>query len=188
MEDEQQVDQMDKAIREAFFCLLEDRELNEITFTEIVHLSGVDHDKLFLQYPSVTAIINDYKEKAFAQAKAVLANTSPNDLHGLFEGLSSIVEEDLQFYQTVAGKESLSFMRSEFKEILKDSFYSIYQETSMHTPAEFGFRSEFVSSGIIAIYVDWLTNNHGLTLAELTNIGARASAGSWRDLVGASFV
>lgn len=184
MEYDQQVDQTDKAIHDAFFCLLEDKDLDDITFSEIVQISGVDHETLHLRYASVTSIIDEYKNRAFVQAKKVLSETDSHDLRRLFEGLSSIVEEDMQFYQVVAGKKCLHFMRAEFKDLLKNSFYDAYQKTSRHTPAEFGFGSEFVSSGIIAIYIDWLTNNHGLTLAELTNIGVRSAAGSWSDLVG----
>lgn len=183
MKQDRRIAKTKNAIHEAFFDLLKIKDINNITVTELARKADIDRKTFYLHYQSVYAIIEEYKSDVYEKARIMIKETEAFDIRALFSGYSRLMIEDLPLYEYIATKPSLRYLQYEFKEILKDNFRKSYKKATRLSPGEFEVYTEFLASGIIGIYIDWLIDNKNMTLDELTEFGIETTSHSWSHYI-----
>lgn len=75
------------------------------------------------------------------------------------------------------------FLVIEFKHILKDSITESFYEKSKMLPEVSNVYAEYIASGIVNIYINWLNSETPLTLEELTSIAKDAVLSGWNRII-----
>ena len=101
-----------------------------------------------------------------------------------FDRLTVVYKENLLFYNLVASKHSLSPIKNECKEILKESLIDSYIQKTKLRRETFTVLAEYIASGILGIYIDWLSNGSKTSLEQLTLLTSELVADDWKKLTG----
>lgn len=121
------------------------------------------------------------------KVRELLKDESSIDIGKFFEGLSSIMMEHVEIYSKIAKTKKYMFLITDFKNILKSSIVESFHKKSNMKEEVINIYSEYIATGIVNIYIDWLNYNTGLTLEELINIakGAVLSGGNkiFKDII-----
>ncbi|WP_099469430.1 TetR/AcrR family transcriptional regulator [Konateibacter massiliensis] len=168
-----------ESIRNAFMQLVHKKDFQAITITELAELANIDRKTFYLHYTSIHDILKEFEAELADKVILLLRNTQTFEMDAFFYGLTDIMLEHIDFYRHISRDTSYSFLMSECKNILKDALKHSFYESSALPIEKFNVYSEYVSSGIIGIYTDWLNNNSKMELDELTSLAKEALTGSW---------
>lgn len=171
-----------QAIHKAFLQLLQNKEFQSITITELADLANIDRKTFYLHYNSIGEILKDFEMELANKVVTLMKKTDSFDIHAFFEGLNHIMLEDIGLYRRISETTSYAFLRSECKDILKDSLQESFLADSNLPAAKFNVYAEYVASGIIGIYTNWLLSDSSISLEELTDTAKDAVANGWNRL------
>lgn len=171
------------SIRKAFNELLLKKDYTIITITEIAALADIDRKTFYLHYDSIDSILKEFQEEESYKVRDLLKDEKEVDIGKFFEGLNDIMMNNIEIYSKIAQTKAYMFLIIDFKNILKSSIIESFQEKSNITQEAMNIHAEYISSGIINIYIQWLNSDTGLTLNELTAIAKEAVVGGWKNIL-----
>lgn len=166
-------------IRTAFLHLIQTKEYQSITITELASLANIDRKTFYLHYGSISDVLKEIENETAEEVRILLENTQPFDIKVFFRGLTQIMSENISFYRHVSTEASYAFFLSQCKNILKHSIEESFYRRSGLTKEAFNIYAEYIASGTIGIYTDWLGGSSQMDLDELTRIAVDAVSGGW---------
>lgn len=172
-----------KSIRDAFLKLMQMKEFHQITVTELAHLADIDRKTFYLHYNSTADILNEFETELAEKVLALLQKDSQFDIHTFFSGLNNIMMEDIGLYRRISEATSYGFFLTECKDILKRTIQQSFYASASMTPEIFNVYTEYIASGIIGIYTDWLCSNSKISMEELTEAAKDAVSNGWNKIV-----
>lgn len=158
-----------RALTQALFTLLGEKEFQRITVTELARRAGVDRKTFYLHYQSVEEILEDFYTEQLVRLQETMEHQldRPADAAALFRSLNTLMEEDLDAYRGLAKGPAQGFFREKLAEALKGRILLIMgRETAVSRELR-EFYAEYFTTGILAAYVDWLRGDIDLTGAEM---------------------
>lgn len=171
------------SIRKAFNELILKKNMKSITVTEISALADIDRKTFYLHYDSVESILEEFKEELSDKVLEIIEEKKFSDIKIFFEGLNNIMMENIEIYKKIAERTSYAFLLTDCKNILKNSIIeSFYKKSNMPIDI-FNVYAEYISSGIIGIYIDWLNSDSELTLDELASISKDVVLNAWEKII-----
>ena len=172
-----------ESIRKAFLQLIQSKEFHKITVTELADTANIDRKTFYLHYNSISEILEEFEAELAGKVMALLKSHKNFDINFFFQGLNKIMMEDIGLYHRISETTSYSFLQTKCKDILKNTIKeSFYGKTGM-TAQKFNVYAEYIASGIIGIYTDWLRSNSGMPLEELTDTAKAAVLGGWNQII-----
>ena len=126
----------------------------------------------------------EFETEIRTQLKVILQESKPFSVEVFFDRLTVVYKENLLFYNLVASKHSLSPIKNECKEILKESLIDSYIQKTKLRRETFTVLAEYIASGILGIYIDWLSNGSKTSLEQLTLLTSELVADDWKKLTG----
>ena len=170
-------------IRKAFLQLIQSKEFHKITVTELANIANIDRKTFYLHYNSIGDILKEFEAELASKAMILLKAHKNFDMTFFLQGLNKIMMEDIGLYHRISETTSYSFLQTECKDILKNTIKeSFYDKTDM-TARKFNVYAEYIASGIIGIYTDWLRSNSRTSLEELTDTAKDAVLGVWSQII-----
>ena len=168
-----------KAIIEALIELLSEKELTEITVTELAESAGINRKTFYLHYDKVEDIIEDFGEDIFTYTDNVMRRhieaNGRIDIDVLFSAINSAITENLEFFRTFVRSGTYrvfisSGMRSEYIRNLRASMEMYFYGGVLLSP----YVMEFLVSGVTAMYIKWLDTE--LPTESLKDLSETAAA------------
>lgn len=163
-----------KLIIQAFIELMQEKELEKITVTDIVKRADINRGTFYAHYQDTNAVIeqigNDIISKLIEfldefQYKNFFHNPLP-----LLLKISSYLEEDLEFYRILINSSGAENFLTKLKEI-----FVLYMENNSNVPedikksSEYHIRTNFFAGGIINLYQLWFRGELEQSLEEISN-------------------
>lgn len=171
------------SIRKALNELILKKDLESITITEIAQLADIDRKTFYLHYNSVEDILEEFKEELTNKVINLIEEEKFIDIESFFQGLNNIMLENISVYKRIAEKTSYIFLLEDCKNILKHSIIESFYKKSDMSMDTFNVYAEYISSGIISIYIDWLNSKSQLSLDELTAIAKEVVLLGWKKII-----
>lgn len=172
-----------ESIREAFLQLIQSKEFQKITITELADAANIDRKTFYLHYNSTLDILKEFETELAGKVMVLLKTHKNFDMNFFFQGLNKIMMEDIGLYRRISETTSYAFLLTECKDILKNTIKESFYDNSGMTVQKFNVFAEYISSGIIGIYTNWLSSNSGMPLEELTDTAKDAVLGAWNQIV-----
>lgn len=170
-------------IRKAFLQLIQSKEFQKITVTELANAANINRKTFYLHYNSTVDILKEFETELAGKVMILLKAHKEFDMNFFFQGLNKIMMEDIDLYRRISETTSYAFLQTECKDILKNTIKeSFYDKTGM-TVKKFNVYSEYIASGIIGIYTNWLRSNSEMSLEELTDTAKDAVLGGWSQII-----
>lgn len=167
-----------KMIQRALVELLQEKELDKITVTDIVTRADINRGTFYAHYVDISDVLDSIMENVCQTIREALERqplrTKTPDARMALQHLQRMLESDPEFYRNAIRSNVsgivLEKLRNFFIELMmqRESGYAIRD----HSQYEFTVR--FNSGGVIAMYRDWFSGALSLSLDELTEKAARS--------------
>lgn len=171
-----------KSIREACLRLIKTNDFHSITVTEMAKEADVDRKTFYLHYSSTYDVLKEI-ETEIEEKVLELLRTKDFNIDDFFKGLNAIMMDNVDLYNRISKSTNYSFLKNNCKNILKSTLITSFQKRSGLATNEFNICAEYISSGIIGIYTDWLSNPKDVSLNELTLFAKSTVVKGWEKII-----
>ncbi len=153
-----------KAIITALMELLTEKELSDITVTELTDRAGINRKTFYLHYDRIEDIITDFGEDLLSYTDRVLRRhieaNGRIDIGVLFSAVNDAVTDNLEFLRTFVRSGAYhifisSAMRNEYINSLRASLALYFRGGVLFS----AYVMEFIVSGVSAMYIKWLATD-----------------------------
>ena len=162
-----------RLIRQAFVELLQEKELEKITVTDIITRADINRGTFYAHYQDTQAVIEQIENEIIEKMLEFLGefryqNFFQNPLPLLLK-ISRYLEEDLEFYRILIN----SHGSEQFLIKLKNIFVK-HMETDTDIPDQFKkspaflIRTHFFAGGLVNLYQVWFRGEMDISLNEIS--------------------
>lgn len=162
-----------RLIQQAFVDLLQEKNLEKITVTDIITRADINRGTFYAHYQDTRAVIEQIEKEIVEKMMGFLSGFQYENFFNspmpLLLNISCYLEKDLEFYRTL--------VNSSISEQLLDKlrrYLIAYLESNSNFPEhikrslEFMARINFFTSGIIDLYQIWFRREMNCSLDELS--------------------
>ncbi|MGE5627436.1 MAG: TetR/AcrR family transcriptional regulator [Solirubrobacterales bacterium] len=162
-----------RMIRQAFIELMQDKDIEKITVTEIIKRADLNRGTFYSHYQDTRAVIEEIENEIISKMLEFLGEVRyghffQNPLPLLLE-VASYLENDLEFYRILINSKG----SEQFFEKLKKIFVSHITTDSdipdsIKTTSEFIIQAHFFAGGITNLYQKWFKGELDYSFNELS--------------------
>ena len=162
-----------KLIRQAFVELLQEKDLEKITVTDIIRRADINRGTFYAHYQDTRAVIeqieNEIVDKMLEFLSEFRFQNFFKDPLPLLMKISRYLEEDLEFYRILINSSG----SEQFLIKLKNNFVQ-HMETDTDIPQEmkhsqaFLIRAHFFAGGLVNLYQVWFRGEMDISLNEIS--------------------
>lgn len=165
------------ALARALFELLAEKEFEKISVTELTRRADVDRKTFYLHYGSVGDILEEFYEVHMTRIQERLERENRQgklEVLAFFRSLNELLAEDLEMYRRLASGPAYDFFRERLRVILNKRVLSALRYKTPAEPAEaLPLYAEFLTAGILSVYLSWLRGELTLTSDQLVDYTSR---------------
>ena len=176
-----------KAIKNAFFALLTEQDINDISVTDIAKLADINRKTFYNYYTGVFQLVDELEEDMIAKFQAKL-NTidvieclkQPITLYSIFD---EVIGVDDPFLKTMISCEHASNLFGKFEKRLITMIRDEIARQLKTDPASTEYVIHFILAGEISAYKSWVQSGRAYPVNELSDLINRLSLDGVRSLV-----
>ncbi len=166
-----------RAIVGALIELLTQKDLSEITVTELAQKARINRKTFYLHYDKIDDVIEDFGNDLLMYSQSILRDYlagGHEDLSPLFSAINRAIENDLEFFRAFvrSGAYQLFIGASEKRHLV----YGIRVTLSKYLQGSIvgQYAVEYIVNGVCAMYVMWLGAD--MPTVSLETVGEYACA------------
>ena len=157
-----------RMIQRALVELLQEKELDKITVTDIVPRADINRGTFYAHYADISGVLDSIMENVCQTIREALEKqplwAKAPDARIVLQHLQRMLESDPEFYRNA--------IRTNVSNIVLEKLREFFIEQMMQR--ESGYAVRFGSGGVITLYKDWFSGNLPFSLDELTEKAAQA--------------
>lgn len=158
-----------KAISDAFWKLMQEKDFEEITINDITETADIHRATFYLHYQDKF----DWLEKSITELLQGLIDRDANNLlvnrattEKTFIGTFEYFDENFEFYSIMLKNKGTLFFQQRFKELIVEQFMRRNNRQLGESP-EFDFAVQFSASATVGCIEWWIRNDRPLTAEEM---------------------
>lgn len=177
-----------RAIRNAFIKLLAEKDINDITVTNIADEADIDRKTLYNYYGGIFEIREELEnELASLLDQAIkeidFANNIKNPLH-IFEILTSILTEHLELCGYLMKLNANSHIVRKIDGVLRNKVRQSMEEAKLFSDSyTLDLCADFLTAGILSVYQSWFNSERRQPLEKISKDVGRLVAYGLKDFV-----
>lgn len=160
------------AIFKAFVELLNEKDVNQITITDIAKKANINRKTFYNYYSDAYEVMEEIENltvEAFINNMGTVEFTNMADfLTEIFIKFTETVNNDLQFFNLLFKTNNLSFLIVKIVEALKKYVQKRIEESNELDMRRFEVVSNFYLSGVLSVYMNWFMNNYDQSIEEIS--------------------
>ena len=162
-----------KFIKNAFSELLQKKDLEKITVTEIVKLSGLNRGTFYAHYNNITDVLEEIEKEVTdkilslfsAYKDSIIKNPTP-----FLKEIADFLQKDYEFYKRlICAKMGENFI-DKLKEFFVTTVMQSIKKDEMQDKSKFLLIVRFYTNGFADMYVDVFKGKLNVTLDKLTEM------------------
>ncbi len=164
-----------KLIRTAFVELMQEKDTDKITVTDIVKRADINRGTFYAHYSDTHAVLEQIENEFLQHILEILDDSNYENFiqnpYPVFQKLTAYLEKDMELYRLlVKAKKSTHFLY-QLKEIFIEHIIKSFpiKESEKSNPS-FLTAIHFYAGGIVITYYDWFDDNLKMSLTELTQM------------------
>lgn len=160
------------AIFKAFVELLNEKDINQITITDIAKRANINRKTFYNYYSDVNGVMEEIENltvEAFINNMGTVEFTNMADfLTKIFIKFTETVNKDLEFFNLLFKTNNRSFLIVKIAEALKEYVQKRIEESNELDIPRFEVVSNFYLSGVLSVYMNWFMNNYDQSIEEIS--------------------
>jgi AcrR family transcriptional regulator len=172
-------DQMDKrcrktrkAIKLALIKIMSEKELSDITITEIAGDADINRKTFYFHYRDLYDVLDEIENDLVCKIFQILDRAdllkSIHNPYPLFHQITSEINEDTEFYSLLVQSKDYNNLMDKIKAILKERFLEMCIDTVQMEKEILSFTIDFITSGLTSVYREWVHSDQSISLEQLT--------------------
>ena len=162
-----------RAIKTAFAKLLAQRDINDITVSDIAALADINRKTFYNYYAGVHEVMDELENELVGRIDEVLTEfdfTANKDTPYLvFEKLTSIVNTDTEFLGFLLGGRSNPGLTLKLTEMLKGRTKEVLMKYFRMREDKLDLMLEFMVPGMVAVYQRWFRSDRSKPLDAVSS-------------------
>lgn len=167
------------AIQDAFIRLLAEKDLNDITITELSEEADIDRRTFYLHYDSIGEIVDEFEREIAEGLNTLFKVKTSLSIKGIFDTFVILVRKNKIFSVLAANQNFRTQMAFRSKNILKDIIRSYFFAAAEMENGKFEVVLEFLVSGIVGIFIDWIASGQKIPLETLSSYSQEVLTVDW---------
>lgn len=176
-----------RAIRNAFVNLLSEKDFSEITVTDIVSAAQVNRKTFYNHYASTYELLNEVENEILQRMSASLTKISEDELLAhpeiIIDHINSIINSDPELFTPLLHMQTNTALFKKLSAYLKEQTIAGSLHKVSVSAREFDYALEYVFSGILAVYQQWVRDKDRPGLDEVSSTIARVFLNGFRDIM-----
>lgn len=161
-----------RAIRNAFITLLTQKDINDITITDIADVADVDRKTVYNYYNGVYDILEEFEDELItlleeATKELDFEKNIKNPQH-MFEILTDIINSNFDLYSNLMKIDTNSQIVRKIVMSLEEQVRFALQKNLVKDPKKLDILSEFITFGMLSVYQNWFNSNNRQPLEEFS--------------------
>ena len=160
------------AIFKAFVELLNEKDVNQITITDIAKKANINRKTFYNYYSDAYEVMEEIENltvEAFINNMGTVEFTNMADfLTEIFIKFTEPVNKDLEFFNLLFKTNNRSFLIVKIVEALKEYVQKRIEESNELDIPRFEVVSNFYLSGVLSVYMNWFMNNYDQSIEEIS--------------------
>lgn len=160
------------AIFKAFVELLNEKDVNQITITDIAKKANINRKTFYNYYSDAYEVMEEIENltvEAFINNMGTVEFTNMADfLTEIFIKFTETVNNDLQCFNLLFKTNNRSFLIVKIVEALKKYVQKRIEESNELDMRRFEVVSNFYLSGVLSVYMNWFMNNYDQSIEEIS--------------------
>ncbi len=172
-----------RAMHNALVELASMKPIGRITVKELTEKADVNRKTFYSHYTSIEDVLNEIEDEIIEKIYAVFkeATSTANIIENpycLFESINGAINSDTDFYRNYICSGAGNLMKTKVKNLFKQAGIELLKDVLPLPKEKAEILMEYVSSGVIALYISWFKNETTASLEEIAHIsGTLASRG-----------
>lgn len=178
-----------KAIFDALFALIKEKELPKITITELAARAGVDRKTFYRYYKNVEDVFGDCEDRMIASIVSFMRQIreeQPDHRVQFFDILNRILIEHQGFVDRLVHSGAVTLFLHKagvaFKSEVLRLIEQDLQDWSEHDRAILELGCLDLASGVFTLYLNWFKDHREITLEEIGRLAKAMAVGSLSGL------
>lgn len=161
-----------RAIKNAFARLLAEKDINDITISDIADLADINRKTFYNYYAGVYEIVDEIENDIADAFDRVLTESDFKDnlktpLQA-FEKLTAIINTDLDFFGYLLSMESNANLAAKIVNLLKAKTRALVLPYVPVDERKVDLMLDFTMSGLVAVYQHWFNSDRRESLDEIS--------------------
>ncbi|MDF3000622.1 MAG: hypothetical protein K0Q48_741 [Bacillota bacterium] len=161
-----------KAIKLALIKMMSEKELSDITITEIAEDADINRKTFYSHYRDLYDVLDEIENDLVGKIFQILDHAdllkSIHNPYPLFHQITSEINEDIEFYSLLVQSKDYNNLMDKIKAILKERFLELCQNTVQMEKEILSFTIDFITSGLTSVYREWVRSDNRISLEQLT--------------------
>lgn len=177
-----------RAIKQILMKLIAEEDADSITIKEIAEKADINRKTFYSHYKDVNAVLddiqNDLVDKLYGVLKGCEISRVLGDPYPFFQKLTEIINEDFDFYKYLIRSQSASNFWEKIKGALKRRIMDSLHDEMASSKEALSFTVEFIVSGILSVYWEWIGSERKTPLAQVSKIAGALALNSLNTVGG----
>ena len=163
-----------KAIRNALASLMMEKEINEITIREIADLADVNRKTFYNYYSGVYSVVDEIENEIVGSFRQALGQVDfrrdMNNPYSIFEKLTDIINQDLDFYGHLLSAKENTMLISKVGSLLKEMTRTAMIDQLSVDAQTADIVLDYSLSGMLAVYQSWFNSGREQSIEEVSKV------------------
>lgn len=161
-----------KAIKDAFFTLITKKEIEHISIKDIADEANISRKTFYYYYEGIWSVIdecwNDFLENLEETLRDISFKGDMTVFSNITYKISDIISKDVELYKAIFKVQSVSIINENITASLKEKFMDYFYKDISKYPRDYDLSMEFIFSGMIRAYKQWLFKENREPIEEFT--------------------
>lgn len=165
-----------KAIKNAFAQLLTEKDINDITISDIAEYADVNRKTFYNYYAGVFAVVDEIENDIVERFSAMLAgidvesNIKNPYIYIVFEKLTAVINTDIDFFGILLSMNGNVSLVTKIVELIKEKAREALTTTVNIEGWKLDILLDFAISGMISVYQQWFNSDRRRSIGEISEI------------------
>ncbi len=163
-----------KAIHNAFAKLLTEKELNDITISDIAELADINRKTFYNYYAGIYEVVDEIEDGIVQTLRDALNGADIRQAlqnpYLFFNKLTSIINTDLEFYGHLLSMRGNLSLVTKIVAAMKETMRDAVMAQLPADPERVDLILDYSLSGMLCVYQNWFNSDRSLTLEEISEI------------------
>ncbi len=161
-----------KAIKSAFARLLTEKDINDITISDIAAVADINRKTFYNYYSGVHEVIDEIENDIISHVDEALTDidfkSSLESPYRIFEKLTAVINTDMDFFGYLLSMNSNVSLSSKIVELLTMKVRALLKQSIEIEDDRLDLMLVFMISGMVAVYKQWFNSDRSEPVEELS--------------------
>ncbi len=159
-------------IRRAFEELISEKDVNDITITEIASAANINRKTFYAHYDGIYKLIEEIENEIAEEfdlsiSKIDLIN-DPHGIYNVFRIMTDIINKNVNFYAGLLDSGHNNMVREKLINLLKQRVRASLALNSDIEDSSLDIALDYVLAGTIEVYGKWFKNGKNISIERLS--------------------